>query len=783
MINLCNKNKYYKDLQTQKPANRIPTSVEDIEIVGLIKNNEFLNLADLRNNCNMIDISSLKISFSEPSYRLTIFENTTVGREQHRIGIIESNGGIEFYNSNIVNQKLDSEFLHLNDVIISGSTINTNTIDAHPLANHNLYSCSAKCRSIDIGSCYWSGGMIEAKEVSIDGTVENAKIDTGLLKTEGGDFFGCKVNFSTLDIVKSYFDGVFEYSESIPSPEQYSSVSSRFFESSMSARGEIKNIPYISTSGANIGGKLSTNHLNCLGDPTTIAGNAIIEANYISTVVGVKTGILNNGTLIFNNSSRTPVFTLHNHGSVILDHIDYAEEDKAYVCLSNYYDGHFLSNNGYLIRSNNSGLIEGSKVSFVQSNNYGLIKTSVCELLDNSINSGNIDYGIFVWSSNADTGEVKKSEFYRGSYNSGNLDTSIMSGQCSNLGTINQAELYMESSNIGTINKCQLHFSYAAEDSFSSELDAYDLSEVAGRVSDRINCYNSTYRSQHIFSGIANFYSGSRCFYAVGINPIQNPNATGIFNFYDNSFFENNIFTNEYCILNFYDKSYTATDLKISGCQLNCYNNSRVTPLTNDSICYFYDHSRADGYIIGSAYGLFNNYSSFYGTIENGLFKDNSANYGEIIGSVIFSGSNTFNQGSSSTNSSLMFLNSVNYGNIGGSVIFSGSQSVNSGSIYNSNYIKFITRSKNLNRISIDEHNQIIPPEIHFDNQAVNSGLISIKGQTNIYFNNKSINYENIFADQDTDLFFTSGSINYGTIVSGNVIFDETSINYGAILP
>lgn len=779
MINLCDKNKYYKDLQTQQSANRIPRTNEDIEIVGLINNNEFLNLTDLRNNCYITGISSLKISFGDPSYSLTIKENSTVTREKHNIGILESNAGINLNACYLINKELNSEFLILFDVIMSGSTINTNTIKTNSMSTNFLYSCNAKCSGININGFSWNGGKIESKEAIFNGTIENVKIDTGLLKLKESFVFGCKANFSTLDISGVYINGSFEYDESIQTQKKYpwSIISS----STIAPGTTINNIPYIRTNGVTIAGKLSTNHLNCFGGVVTIGGDGIVEAGRISTELGVNTGILNNGALIFHDSDRVPAFTLHNHGSVVFD---YAGESEAYVCLSNYPDGSFRSNNGHLIKSNNSGFIDGSKVSLVESNNYGLIKASVCELLDNSINYSDIDYGIFFESSNADTGKVKNSQLYRRSYNSGNLDTCIMSGQCLNLGTINQAELYMESSNIGIINKCKLNFSYATEDSFSVELDAYGHSDVAGRVSDKINCYNSTYRSQYMFSGIANFYAGSKCFYAVGINPIQNPNSTGIFNFYDDSFFENDIFTNQHCILNFYDKSYTVTDLKMSGCQLKCFNNSRVTPVTNDSICYFYDHSRADGSIIGNAYGLFNNYSSFYGTIENGLFKDNSSNYGTILGTVTFANANTSHMGYSMANSSLMFYDSINYGNIGGNVVFSGSQSINSGFIYNSNSIKFIESSRNLNIISIDDYNQIIPPEIYFDNHAINSGRISIlKRQTNIYFNNQSINFANIIAHKGTDLFFTNGSINYGTIISGNVIFDETSINYGTIIP
>jgi hypothetical protein len=46
MINLCNTNKYTLDSDGSIPSKRVPRLIEDIEIIGIIKKNETINMVN-----------------------------------------------------------------------------------------------------------------------------------------------------------------------------------------------------------------------------------------------------------------------------------------------------------------------------------------------------------------------------------------------------------------------------------------------------------------------------------------------------------------------------------------------------------------------------------------------------------------------------------------------------------------------------------------------------------------------------------------------------------------
>jgi hypothetical protein len=791
MINLCNTNKYSLDPDGSIPSKRVPRPIEDIEIIGVIKNDETINMVNA-GSCGLSGIGSITTTFDKQDRILTIQGSskgvfTAEGDNNPRhptgealsgimannplrathgwytidptysIGYLSSNSQIKIDNIGLNNKELNAYNTKVNNATYADGVISTNNLQ---IINSYFYNTDITCSGIDINNNTKIDGIstnaenIKLTNSSIaDSTLQAISFDcsnTPLIDCsifcESGTVRNC--NIKSVISQESSNNKLLSISNSDILAGSSISADTLRLQNSVTINGDIISQTLESQNQDNMilaNGTINTTHF--LG---SISNSGVLS---LSSVSGLsKPDITNYGRLTVSASGA---LKLTNDGFCLVDN------NASFVSSLNKQKG-IIEGSFNFENSINSGSIRGNNISFAQSINYG----SGSEIyFYSSYNYGLVNKGYYLCGS-LNYGFGGAAEFYCNSQNMGQPTTCLFFDQSQNNGTISSGIFknesinnvagtghlfYDKSTNIGPLWEASFYNSGMSSNASLINTNFYDTSRIdkATIPSGFVNCYGST-------SGIK----------TITIN-------SGIVSMYDTSYAKEIMMTSYSGSLQLYDNSWVET-IEGPG-NIKLYNNSKVKNLDamgtlhDSSICLnskglitlrdqssagngvhtmidAYDNAKVSGAV--TKVRLSDNSQFFSKSFIQGLIMGNA----KLVYAVV-SQSALFVDGAS-TPSGQSYIDSVGF--FGGSTCKKNTQLfTNNVSLYDSNNEGKITA----NIVSYCENSN-------------NSGT-GISSLTR--FGSGSINYGTIFGTAH----FYMGSQNLGIVTNGSYhpSIQETGIN------
>lgn len=623
MINLCNTNKYSLDPDGSIPSKRVPRPIEDIEIIGIIKNDEIINMVSA-GSCGLSGVGSITTTFDRQNRNLTI-QGSSQGvftdpgddnprhptgealsgimannplRAEHgwytidptySIGYLSSNSQIIIDNIGLNNKELNAYNTQIKNATYANGILSTNNLE---ITNSYFYNTDITCSGINIEN------NTKIDSVSANGTsikLSNSSVADCNIQT----IFLSGDKTPLIDSTIFCSSGTLTDCDIQSEISQQSSNTGSLYVSNCrcSQKSRILADSVVLLEGAIISGNIVTNGLISSSVANTIASSGgTIETNFFHG------SILNSG--IFSFSSRSPLpqdrpeiinygrlmisatgdISLLNYGICMVDSIPITGSGSPPIMLGGRLpspDPRTVGAPGTIFvhtTNDSSGIIEG-ELSFDKCINSGYMRGSNTRFYNDSSNFGLGEQIYFIRSSNH--GIVKNGYYSSGSTNYG-------SGEV--------AEFYHDSKNIGPVKFCK--FFDNAKNLFSISNAIFKNSGENSQVAGTGHLFYDTSINRGPLTK-ASFYNNSTSFNAILIdtNFYDNSNIngatlpSGFINCYDNVSGLSPIIVGSSGTINLYDTSHIREiNTSISGSCL-LYDTSRVDRLTGSGIISLYDRS------------------------------------------------------------------------------------------------------------------------------------------------------------------------------------------------
>jgi hypothetical protein len=774
MINLCDQNKYFTDKTASSEANRIPRSVEDIEVLGLIPSNENLNFP---NSCDFHQISSLRLSFLNSDSSFTINGNGALDPENPRqpteeeiekiteenppraehgwysinpsysIDVLSTNNTVILNNIGFNNQQIECVKLEINNSAIADNNLFISDIEF--LENSVAYGCQLQCNTLTSNGLK-SDNMVF--NISQTGTFDdssfldnvffienllsnnNKYIENSLNITSGlstnDKYYKCNIlnfnnsnlNFNNVDIYESSINSDFVsfINECLVSGSSFQVFSLRTSNTPLITKQSnlnIQNIEY-----ANINNIQS------------------------STIVNIVSGL----NLINTSGS----FRIENIGPLLLSSI-----------IKNFSGSLFYINSGQLYNGENYGNINGNFLEIKENfTNYGEITTEQClvdgatnlglintaDLINSSVNSGIIQNASF-FNSSANLGLVGAATFYDNSINDGQTDCDRSFSLIFKDFSINKTNIVCDNASYNFYNNSSSLVSYIKKASFydNSRLDVPADTEETVAVENISLFDNATFGNILMSSNIPDP--------KVELNDFANGNIIGLPSVC--SGLRIDILNNS--VVNSISGSITGLN---SIYNISVKNSGKLNSSTGSFVVDCFDNSQCGN---STATVVLKNNSSATGTSYNELYMNNSS----------FS-----TMSSCSVNILIMKDNSVFFGNNITSGLIQNSAKLSNSSI-SFDMLIFDQRSSNTSSLigndltfingSSHASGVIQANNILFTSNSFNAGLIN---NSTAYFES---NTSHRGSGSDHTLYFKNGSINRG--YADTAYFYAGSSNLGRV--
>lgn len=798
MLDLCNKDKYYSDAGLSSETDRLPRSVEDIEIIGVVYSDETINFPSLSSQCGIKEIASLTINFYNNSTGTLIVEGSAsensnnlrkpvepeLSRIQendplrynhgwytidpnYSIGCIITNGNVEAKNIGFNNKRTDCYNFKLNNSILADTVLSVNKIEFS--GTSRAYNSQLICNE------FISGPNIK---------MDNMVIQTlsGQAYYSGGSYLTCQMIHPSLNIISSILIDC-----------SINNVSTGFFENLQlyrsvvisDASGDIK------TSGISIDkSNLVIDRLD-LNTGTTI--DSSMDINKLSTSMRMHTFtnsnikayiidncyINNHGVLIFNNVYK---LKLENNAQAQITRL-YANQGT----IINNNSGAFLNiQSGYLYNGVNNATIGGTIVEYgglFSNSSSGLIIANLCNIYGTGTNDGTIstcdlyDDAINKCSNN---NSIKNASFYHRSKNSGIIDVGSFYDVSRNVSTgiLKQATFYSGSINQADINNgiTSLIFRDTSKNSGNIALGTF----YSGSI-NYSNCSGCKFFDKSLFQGARNRFS----------SPI--PNATSV------EFFQQSKVTGainvEQC--NFKDQSSFDTIIINNSKSTNLYGSTK-----GDIVSFEYPESGSfimhDKTIVENIYGGAASGTQIHAKdftevkYSSGEFAISFFDRSKCGDSAALSGVNLYDA-SSAKGSSYVSINTYdksavpNFQNIK-YLIASGNSQLSGQKIQNGILAGNSQTTTNIvetglvigNAKLFSRSPYIISQQLKFYDSASNYITIYTPDDNIVEFRQNSLNTATGIIDS-SGILFQDGSKNFGSVYGDKTIFRDNSNNYKAI--
>lgn len=583
MINLCNIQKYTLDPDGSVPSKRVPRPIEDIEIIGLIRTNETIDMAGA-GSCSLSGVGSITTTFDRQD-RILAIQGSSKGaftgddeknirqpsgaalsgiiannplRAEHgwytidptySIGYLSSNSQIQLNNIGLNNKELNAYNTKINQSTYADGVLSTNNLE---IIDSYFYNTNITCSGINITNNTKIDNInATAKHISLaNSSMADSMIDATMLECS-----------NTPLIDSSIFCDA-------------GTITDCDIKSIISQEGTDNNLLSISNSRILSGSNISANILN-LENNITINGNIVSEtlqsqnqANMILASGTINTinflgDISNSGVLSLSSVSGLSTPYITNYGRFIVNAsgaLKVINRSRA-LCIVNNYPSFISSVN------EEKGIIEGS-LNFQRSINSGSMRGNNINFYEQSINYGS-------------GSEI----YFYSSYNYGSVNKGYYLCSSINYGLGDIAEFYCNSQNMGRPTACLF----------------FDTSKNNNNISNAIfrnNSENTAAGTGHLFYDMSKNTNGE---------------------LYEASFYNSGVSSNAALInVNFYDNSRINAAIVPSGF-LNCYSNTKSmdTITINSGICSMYDTSYAQKIIITTNSGELGLYdSSVADTVE-----------------------------------------------------------------------------------------------------------------------------------------------------------------------
>jgi len=606
MINLCNTNKYSLDPDGSIPSKRVPRPIEDIEIIGVIKNDETINMVNA-GSCGLSGIGSITTTFDKQDRILTIQGSskgvfTAEGDNNPRhptgealsgimannplrathgwytidptysIGYLSSNSQIKIDNIGLNNKELNAYNTKVNNATYADGVVSTNNLE---ITDAYLYNINITCSDIDIKN-----------NTKIDSIAAN----TEYIKIENSSIAECALETIVFDCSNTPLIDCSIFCE-------LGTLTDCDIKSTISQEGSNNKLLSISNSRILAGSSISADTLD-LQNSVTINGNIVSQTlesqnqdNMILASGTINTthflgSISNSGVLSLSSVSGLSKPHITNYGRLTVsasgalkltnNAFCLVDNNASFVSSLNKEKG-IIEGSFSFENSINSGSIKGNNISFnQQSINYG----SGSEIyFDGSYNYGLVNKGHYLCGS-LNYGFGGAAEFYCNSQNMGQPTTCLFFDQSQNNGTISNGIFknesinkvagtghlfYDKSTNIGPLWEASFYNSGMSSNASLINTNFYDTSSIVGAT---------------LPSGFLNCYSNTKSSGTITIN-------SGICSMYDTSYAKEITMTSYSGSLQLYDNSWVET-IKGSG-NIKLYDNSKVENL--DTMGTLYDSS------------------------------------------------------------------------------------------------------------------------------------------------------------------------------------------------
>jgi hypothetical protein len=618
-----------------------------------------------------------------------------------------------------------------------------------------------------------------------DASLLNCNIVSPSATLKHGYFLASQILFGSLELDNGHIDAECSYDSSLV---QSGSIPLKIKNTSIGANFKT-NVPLLIMSGpAELNGDIKAILISGSVPNINIGPSGIVDVIKIST-----SSIKNSGQLTIQSITSGQSYTINNYGNAYINAMSsqsrlsikndsfantiLSDTDSIIESLSNEISGVIQANNLVINKSfsntgkcntissiqikgginNLSGVIQSTHVDLFNTNNEGIISASTVSLSGSSINlaSGVILGSTLFINKTKNEGFCQDATFTETTENQGKCNNAILKNTAKNNYIVNEQADFYNTSNNGT----------------------NAITNIANFYDDSINNAGGNYASDKLSPGIQyniwktmNFNdSSSNQGLLAPLQPLNinewrdilirsiNDGTSEEFlnkdarkaNFLNQSFNTANISGNisntgsPLCYIVFNDNAYHKSSIAQQAIfRDNAYNKG------NAIRCIFQNNSSNEGTTTECLfYNLATNNSNQNNI--NAIFYDNSTNRGKVKDS--------------------QFLNTRNFGEVEGTVIFSGASAINIAKLLNVSSGSFFDSASNLGQINSSTN-------IYFVNSSYNTGTIDA---SNTVFYNNSYNIANGNI-QSTTIELTNRSYNNGNMTGGTTMVN--SQNYGSII-
>lgn len=791
MINLCNTNAYSFDENGDQPSKRKPRPTEDIEIMGIIRSDETIDMA-AAGGCGLSGIGAITLQFDNNNRTLTIQGNgsildpnnprqpdpeelTTLTdinplrvahgwytiNPSYSIGSISSNSKLKISNIGLNNNTINASATEVNNAAYANGIINSENLKI--LNSSYFYGTSIECSGGFISanskcdSTSWSLDYFELKNSSL----ADSSVETSYMTTEGAKLIDCNIDAGGVTFDTTVIQSSISQNTANSNGTNTGII---FNDCTVANRSNIVS-DYLEIHNTTINGAIQTEILKT-ETSNTILSSGTVNANFFNG------SIINRGKLYISNVTGTSTAYVENIGGFIELNLTGA------LSLLNTTSGTAVvtQSTTLVLSSNITGIIKGETISFSGSTNQngGRILCNNTNLY-NSQNFGYISNGNFYQdSTNTSVGFVNNGNFYDSTIN----QTS---------GIVSVATFYDSSENQST-NIQQP--SFLGSSSNRANLTNAIFKDNSNNYSNGVfyEFYNNSKHHQGSLSG-AIFYNSGQC-----ISSNQLINTT----FYDNSYLDNAAINASGHTVIFYNAS-SGNNININAGILKLYDNTIINNvnhnsspnntgnyvflygssigknlnanaiLTDSALCencskilILKDTSKAIGGSYQKLYAYDN--STVSGFVSQLFLNDSSQFVGDSLGVAVIT-----------QDAKLIGLNDSITAT---SIIFSGGAKNIIGSVSASDTIKFYNQSENANNCDLKSRALFVQSDNYgkvseiavFENQSSNNGITD----QDAYYIDDSIN-----AGTGSIAFFGSGCGNNGYVNIG--YFYRGSYNLGRV--
>ena len=788
MINLCNTNAYSFDENGDQPSKRNPRPVEDIEIIGIIRSDETIDMSTA-SSCGLSGIGAITLQFDTNDRTLTIqgngsildtsnprqpddseltkLTNSNPLRVEHgwytinpkySIGSITCNSKLKISNIGLNNNGVNASNTEINNAAYANGIINSNQLNI--LNNSYFYGTSITCSGATISAnskCDTTSLSLNYFELN-SSSLADSNVETAYFRAHQSKLIDCNIDTGaclfTLMTIQSNISQNTNNTNGTNEQMEFQNCTINN-QSNMT----INNLELLNTT---INGTLQVEVLK------TEPNSMILSSGTVNVSV-FSGGIINYGKLYIDNVTGITTPSVINRSGLV---------ELALTGTINLINGlggtTVITQGAILLQSQNSGILKGESVFLSGSTNYasGRILCNIANLYG-SQNFGYISTANFYQDgSNTNIGIVNNGNFYDNTINNGAVSTATFYNTSENLSSNIQKSLFLGASS----NKSNLVGAIFKET--SNNYSAGNLYEF----------YDKSIHHYGSLSG-AKFYNSGQC---VASSPLINTN------FYDNSYAHSFILNGSGSIAAFYNTS-SGNSITINSGIVQLYNNSSINTIQHSASpaytginVFLYENTTVKNLNANAA--LFDNASCENSTkilVLNDTSKAVGGSYETIYANNNSSVSGFVDQLFLSDNSQFLFTNlrnavvsqdaqliGTNNTVSAMSVVFSGGSKSITKSIVATNKIKFYDQSQNISRCELNgdslfvesENNGTILKDSVFENQSRNNGTTT----QNAYYI-----YESTNVGTGSISFFGSGCTNYGYTNIG--YFYKGSSNLGTV--